>query len=138
MAALCSAVCREPIATALFSSGISAVPIFTEGLLSRSIDFETLSHETGSVESARARLGALFAAADLHRHPVPARPDAAVIISGRRDGYVFPETVASLHAHWLGSELRWLDTGHAGALVLNGESLRAAARDAMKRLRARA
>ena len=134
MAALCAAVSREPIAVAIFAAGASAVPIFTEGLLSRSVDFETLARTSGSERAARERLASLFEGADLDRHPPPIRSDAAVIVAGRRDGYVKPESIRQLASHWRGSEVRWLDTGHAGALVLHPHMLIAAARDAMRRL----
>ncbi|WP_437669105.1 alpha/beta hydrolase family protein [Sorangium sp. So ce131] len=129
-AALAAAVTARPLAVAVFGVGRSAVPVFTEGMLSVSVELEAL----GGPSAARARLGALFGVADLDRHPAPRRPDAAVIVGGRRDGYVFPEQVEALHAHWRASELRWLDTGHAGVVVYEGEALRRAARDAMERL----
>ncbi|MFT3772188.1 MAG: alpha/beta hydrolase family protein [Minicystis sp.] len=129
MAALVAAVTPRPIAAAVFAAGASGVPVFNEGLLSRGIDFEALGGAR-----ARERIARIFGLADLHRHPVPRRPDAALLVAGRRDGYVFAAEVAALHARWPGSELRWVDTGHAGALLFRGEVLRRAARDAMSRL----
>ncbi|WP_437599600.1 alpha/beta hydrolase family protein [Sorangium sp. So ce590] len=129
-AALAAAVTARPLAVAVLGAGRSVVPVFTEGMLSVSVEFEAL----GGASAARARLGALFGAADLDRHPAPRRSDAVVIVGGRHDGYVFPEQVEELHALWRASELRWLDTGHAGAVVYQGEALRRAAVDAMERL----
>ncbi|WP_438029930.1 alpha/beta hydrolase family protein [Sorangium sp. So ce233] len=129
-AALAAAVTARPLAVAVIGAGRSVVPVFTEGMLSISIEFEAL----GGAAAARTRLGALFGAADLDRHPAPRRLDAAVIVGGRHDGYVFAEQVEELHALWRASELRWLDTGHAGAVVYQGEALRRAAVDAMERL----
>ncbi|WP_437626893.1 alpha/beta hydrolase family protein [Sorangium sp. So ce1151] len=129
-AALAAAVTARPLAVAVIGAGRSVVPVFNEGILSGCIEREAL----GGAAAARARLGALFGIADLDRHPAPRRPDAVVIVGGRRDGYVFAEQVAALHALWRASELRWLDTGHAGAVVYQGEALRRAARDAMERL----
>lgn len=129
MAALVAAVTPRPLAAAVFAAGSSGVPVFTEGLLARGLDFDALG------PGARARLGRVFGAADLHRHPAPRRPDAAVLVAGTRDAYVFAAQVAALHARWPGSDLRWVNTGHAGALLLRPEVLRRAARDAMDRLR---
>jgi hypothetical protein len=88
----------------------------------------------GGGAAGRARLADLFGEADLDRHPPPRRRDAVVIVGARRDGYVFPDQVEALHALWGTSELRWLDTGHAGAFMLHGDALRRAALDAMRRL----
>ena len=129
MAALVAAVTPRPLAAAIFATGSVAGPVFTEGLLARGIDFAALGGDPG-----RARLAQIFGVADLARHPVPRRLDAVVMVAGRRDGYVFTEQVEALHARWPGSELRWLDTGHVGALVLHAEALRRAALDAMERL----
>jgi hypothetical protein len=119
MAALVAAASHDDdIAVAIFAAGASAVPIFTEGRLSRSVDFETLSVKEGTVERARERLGAIFAHADLERHPIPHCTDATIIVGGRRDGYVHPRTIDRLGSHWRGSEIRWIDTGHAGALAM--------------------
>lgn len=128
MAALVAAVTPRPIAAAVFAAGRSGVPVFTEGLLSRGIDHAALG------ASARARLGEIFGVADLDRHPTPRRPEAAVLVGARRDGYVRAAEVTALHHAWPGSELRWLDTGHAGGLLFRGDELRRAARDAMARL----
>jgi dienelactone hydrolase len=129
-AALAAAVTERPLAVAIFGAGRSPVPVFTEGKLSQRVDFEALGGEA----AGRARLAALFGAADLDRHPAPRRRDAVVIVGGRRDGYVFAEQVEALHALWRTSELRWLDTGHAGAFIYHRDALRRAALDAMWRL----
>jgi Alpha/beta hydrolase domain containing 18 len=129
-AALAAAVVSRPLAVAVLGAGRSVVPVFTEAMLSRDIEFAAL----GGGESARARLADLFGHADLDRHPPPRRLDAVVIVGAKRDGYMFPEQVKALHALWPASELRWLDTGHAGALVYHRDALRRAAVDAMARL----
>jgi hypothetical protein len=128
MAALVAAVTPRPLAAAIFAAGLSPVPIYTEGLLSRGIVFEALG------ERARERFQAIFGVANLDRHPLPRRLDATILVAGRRDGYVHAAQVEALHRHWPGSELRWLDTGHAGGLLLGAKHLRRAAEDAMHRL----
>ncbi|APR77755.1 Hypothetical protein A7982_03102 [Minicystis rosea] len=129
MAALVAALTPEPVAAAVFAAGASGVPVFNEGLLSRGIDFAALGGDR-----ARDRIARVFGLADLQKHPVPRRPEAALLVAGRRDGYVFATQVDALHARWPGSELRWVDTGHAGALLFHGDVLRSAARDAIHRL----
>lgn len=135
MAALVAARWPRPIAAAILGAGRSAVPVFTRGLLSRSIDFARLGRRSGGgAEEARERLGRYIAELDLDRHPLPRCPAAAVIVGARRDGYVSPDEVQKLHDLWRGSELRWLSTGHAGALVQHAEALRRGAVEAMGRL----
>ena len=134
MAAIVAARSPRPIASAIFAAGLSPVPVFTRGFLSYSIDFARLGRGAGGKERAREELGRYMAAGDLNRHPVPLCPEAAVIIGAKRDGYVFPDQVQRLHELWKGSEVRWLPTGHAGALMHNAEALRQAAVDAMRRL----
>jgi hypothetical protein len=130
-AAMAAAVTRRPLAVAVLGAGRSAVPVFTRGKLSRSIEFDAL----GGYEAACPRLAHLFGGADIDRHPPLVRPDAAVIVGARRDGYVFAGEVLALHALWARSELRWIDTGHAGAFAIHGGALRRAALEAMARLR---
>lgn len=134
MAALVAAVTPRPLAAAVFAAGRSAGPVFTEGLLSTGLDFEALGVGHGGVEGAKERLRAIFGAADLERHPRPRCASAVVLVAGRRDGYVFTREVEALHALWGESELRWVDSGHAGTLLFHGEALRRAAVDAMGRL----
>ncbi|WIA15788.1 hypothetical protein OEZ85_002401 [Tetradesmus obliquus] len=43
---------------------------------------------------------------DVTRYPTPVRPDAAVLVAARHDGYVDMASVQALQAHWPGSELR--------------------------------
>jgi dienelactone hydrolase len=130
MAALVAAVTPRPLAAAIFAAGLSGGPVFTEGLLSLGIDWAALGGD-----GARARIARIFGVADLDRHAPPRRPEAAVLVAGRSDGYVFAEQVEALHARWRGSELRWVESGHAGTLLLRPEVLRRAAEDAMDRLR---
>uniref|UniRef100_A0A383VX58 Uncharacterized protein n=1 Tax=Tetradesmus obliquus TaxID=3088 RepID=A0A383VX58_TETOB len=101
---------------------------------------------------------------DVTRYPTPVRPDAAVLVAARHDGYVDMASVQALQAHWPGSELRlvarlpvrplaastlrcnrahWpgselrlVDGGHVSAFLLHQEAFRAALRDSLARLEA--
>ncbi len=130
MAAVVAALARQPLAAAIFAAGRSAVPIFTEGLLADGIDFAAL----GGRGPGCGRIASLFSLIDLDRLAPPERPDAAVLVAAKRDGYVFADEVDALATCWRGSELRWVDTGHAGALLFHASTLRQAAVDALARL----
>uniref|UniRef100_A0A383VY68 Uncharacterized protein n=1 Tax=Tetradesmus obliquus TaxID=3088 RepID=A0A383VY68_TETOB len=73
---------------------------------------------------------------DVTRYPTPVRPDAAVLVAARHDGYVDMASVQALQAHWPGSELRLVDGGHVSAFLLHQEAFRAALRDSLARLEA--
>lgn len=123
------ATCEErALATALFAAAASPVPVFLEGLLSRSVDFAALGGE-----DPRARLAELLSPADLLLHAVPKSAATTVIVAGKHDGYVSPDQSRRLHEHWQGSELVWVETGHPGLVLRHGEVLRAAARRAFRR-----
>lgn len=137
LAALVAATTSRPIASAIFAAGRSGVPVYTQGLLARSIDYATLGRSEGGAPGAKARFATLFAGGDVAAYPLPTRADAAVLVASRSDGYVLASEVEALHAHWPGSALTWLDTGHAGAWLFERAALRRAAVEAMSRLSAR-
>ncbi|XXY50691.1 alpha/beta hydrolase family protein [Sorangium sp. So ce269] len=134
IAALVAARWPGPLAAAILGAGLSSVPVFVRGLLSRWVDFEQLGRGHGGAEEARQMLARYIEVIDLDRHPLPRCPAAAVIVGARHDGYVSADEVQRLHEHWRGSEVRWLLTGHAGAVVRHAEALRRATVEAMERL----
>jgi dienelactone hydrolase len=134
MAAITAAVCPFPLACAALATGASAAPIYTQGLLSWSIDLVALAGETGVQPEASERLRRLIGAADLTRHAPPLRADAAVLVGCERDGYVLPAEIQRLHEYWPGSDLRWLRAGHVTAVIRDRGFLRGAVSDAIQRL----
>jgi hypothetical protein len=131
MAALVAALSKEPVAVAALAAGTTPAPVFTRGLLSRSVAFRALGEGHGGEEGARLRLASLFGLADVSRLSPPVRPEAAVVVGFLRDGYVAREDTAALHAHWPKSTLRWVDAGHVSALLFHREALRTAVADAL-------
>jgi Alpha/beta hydrolase domain containing 18 len=129
MAALTAAVSPMPLACAALATGASASAIYTRGLLSWSVDLDTLGGDV-----ARDRLRTLFDVADITNFPPPIRVDAAVVSGCTRDGYVLQSETELLHRHWQGSELRWIDAGHFSALMTQRQALRACVEQAVERL----
>jgi hypothetical protein len=123
MAAITAAVTPIPVGCAALATGASASMIYTRGLLSWSVDLDALDGATVGRAPARERLHQLFEVADVTRYPVPLRPDAAVIVGCKRDGYVLNCETERLHRHWRGSELRWIPAGHFSALVTSRRAL---------------
>lgn len=130
MAAITAAITPFPVACAALATGASAAPIYTKGLLSWSVNLDALAVEPGRQLAARERLHQLIEAADLTRHALPMRVDAAIVVGGAKDGYVLAEETQRLHDYWSGSTLRWLPAGHVTALMFFRGALRDAVADA--------
>nr|WP_246357253.1 alpha/beta hydrolase family protein [Pyxidicoccus fallax] len=134
MAALAAVLFPEPLAVAALAAGASPVPVFTRGLLSWSIRFEELDGSRRDAERARERLGHIFDLANLMKFPPPRQPGAAILLACRKDGFVPGAETRALHAHWTGSELRWVNAGHVSAILTERAALRAAVRDSLARV----
>ena len=130
MAAITAAVCPFSVACAALATGASASSIYTNGLLSWSVDLDALGGGANLRAATRQRLEQLFNVADLTRYPQPIRVDAAVIAGCTRDGYVASSETERLHRHWQGSTLRWIPAGHFSALVTSAPTLRECVADA--------
>ena len=123
MAAITAAVTPFPIACAALATGASASTIYTRGLMSWCVDFDSLAVEPAQRSDAQERLHRFFDAADITNYPVPIRVDASIILGCTRDGYVLRRETERLHQHWAGSTLRWLNAGHFSALVTSRKTL---------------
>jgi hypothetical protein len=123
MAALTAAVSPEPVACAALATGASAAAVYTRGLLHWSVDFRNLPPQSPDGRKARQRLHQLFLPADITQHPPPMRVDAAVIAGCQRDAYILQSETERLYAHWKGSTLRWLQSGHFSAPLTCRRSL---------------
>lgn len=135
LAALVAATHAAPTGVAALAAGAAPGPVFTEGALSWSIDFDDLGRRAGTTASgARARLGEVFAIADLRRYPPPLRGDAAFVVGSEGDAYVPEAETRALHAHWPESTLRWMGGGHISSVWAGRHVLRSAVCDALERV----
>ncbi len=128
MAALAGALYGGELAIAAFATGACPSPIYTRGLLSRSVAFDALGPR------AAERLCALFDRGDLARLPPPARPRAAALVAMAHDGYVSRGEVERLADHWRGASIRFEDAGHVTGVVLRSAALRRAVASAFDQL----
>ncbi len=126
MAAGTAALWPGPLATACCITPHSAQVIFTEGILKRQVAWEVMGAAPDPVERVRG----LLAVTDLCSLPPPRRPDAAVIVAGRRDAYIPAYSPVRLQRHWPGSVLRWLDSGHVTAFLFHRRTFVRAVREA--------
>jgi pimeloyl-ACP methyl ester carboxylesterase len=134
MAAITAAVTPLPIACAALATGASASSIYTEGLLSWSVDLERLGNSANGHSPARERLQQLFDLADVTKYRPPMKVEAAVVSGCIGDGYVLQRETERLHRHWKGSTLRWIRGGHFSALFTQRQALRECVEEAVERL----
>jgi len=134
MAALTAAVTPMPVACAALATGASASAIYTRGMLSWSVDFDTLGGGAAGSTAARDRLRKLFDIADVSCYRPPVRADATIVSGCIRDGYVLQSETERLHRHWKRSTLRWIDAGHFSALLTQRRALCECVEEAVARL----
>jgi len=134
MAAITAAVSPFPVACAALAAGASAASVYTRGLLSWGVDFDSLGGGPAQRAEAQERLQRLYEAADITRYGSPVRTDAAVIGGCTRDGYVLRSETERLHRHWPGSTLRWLPAGHFSALMTSRKALCDCVTEAIEKL----
>lgn len=135
IAALVGALVREdrPFAVVPVAAGLSPAPIYTVGLLARSVAWSALAREAGGTENARRTLAELLDHASLGRLPSPVSSDAAIVVGCTRDGFVPRVETEALARHWR-AELRWIEGGHVSGLALGARVMRRAVTDALARL----
>ncbi len=130
VAALVSSTMPFPVATAPLAASYSPAPVYLDGALRGGIDWTALGGES----SAEVRLREALLKASVLDRPAPDHARHAVLVSARSDGYVPPTATRALHAHWPGSELRWVGAGHATLLWLHKSALATAIEDSFLRL----
>lgn len=130
IAALVSSTMPFPIATAPLAASYSPAPVYLDGALRGGIDWAAL----GGAASAAPRLREMLLSASVLDRPAPDHARHAVMVSARSDGYVPPTATRALHAHWAGSELRWVRAGHATLLWMHKGALATAIEDSFLRL----
>lgn len=130
MSALVSSTMPFPVATAPLAAAYSPSPVYLDGALRGGIAWNAL----GGVEAAESRLREALLSASVLDRPAPEHAKYAVLVSARSDGYVPPASTEMLHAHWPGSELRWIGGGHASLLWFHKAALATAIADSFDRL----
>jgi hypothetical protein len=133
MAALAAALVDFPVALGPVAAPHSARAVFLDGLLRRAPAWSALAGIEG-VESARTRLTDVLEASSVTHQPPPHADGSAIILAAREDGYVAFDHAERIHAHWPGSEMRWIPGGHVSGYVTSVPQVRAALVDAFARL----
>ncbi|MGC4116220.1 MAG: alpha/beta hydrolase family protein [Myxococcales bacterium] len=134
MTAVVAATVPFGVAAVPLAASASPARVFTEGALRVWPALRALTADGEDVETARARLRAWLARFDATRLPAPRAPRAAIVVGTRADGFVPPQEMERIAAHWR-CELRWLAGGHASAYLFHRDEMRRAVADAIERLR---
>jgi pimeloyl-ACP methyl ester carboxylesterase len=111
IAALVGALSAEGTAIAALAASHSPAPVWLDGVIRYIVDWGALGGPDAAAR-LRTELGRATVLAVAPR-PHTAR---AIIVGGTQDGYIPKSAVADLHAHWPGSELRWIKAGHASMI----------------------
>jgi len=130
MAAFGAALTPFPVRVVPRGAGAAAEPIFCHHALSKAMRWDRLADEAGSLEAAQKLFAECLDPVRVDRFSPPVDPTLAILVSARRDGFVPAEEAERLHAHWAGSELRWLEAGHVTSAVLHYARHRRAILDA--------
>ena len=128
ISALIGAATTRRVAVAPLAASPSPAPVWFEGSIRHTIDWAAL----GGRDHA-PRLRAVLDGGSALRLPPTANTAAAVIVGATRDGYIPAAATRSLHRHWAGSELRWVEGGHATLLWRRRPALVKAILDAFDR-----
>jgi esterase/lipase len=126
IAALVAATHPGPLVAVPMAPSPSPAVVFTEGLLSRFVDWKALG-------SSPSDLAAVLDRASVLALPPPVRSDLAIIVATRGDGYIPAHAAEAIHRHWEGSELRWETGGHLSMATMARTHLSQAVVDGFNR-----
>ena len=125
--------CPFPVAAIPCAAGLSPAPVFVEGALSTSIEWDSLSRASGGERAARERLAEILHAVADYLIGAP-KPKVAILVAAKHDGFVQASQVEALARAWPDAELRWVEGGHISAYVRHQSVMRRAITDALARL----
>jgi hypothetical protein len=134
LATVTGALTSFPLAIVPCVAPHSGVPVFTEGLFSRSCDWTKLGSSVGGVDCARQRFRDLLKFTGVETFP-PGKPTDSIISVAAIDDRVVPKHSSEMILrHLSGTEIRWVSGGHVSSILFQREAFRVALADAIYRL----
>jgi alpha-beta hydrolase superfamily lysophospholipase len=130
LAATVGATLDLPMAIAPLAAAHAPAAVFTEGVIRNAVAWDALGR------GGRGRLAEVLLRPSLLRVPPTVSTRHAVLVAATGDGFVSPGVTEAIHAHWPGSELRWVRAGHATLLWRRIDVLVGAIVDAFARSKA--
>lgn len=113
IAGFVTATVDVPVASAPVAAAYSPGPVFIDGVLRHTIDWEALG---GKTEENVETLSRFLHAPSILKFPAPAHAATAVLLAATRDGFVPTGAASAVHRHWPGSKMDWVNAGHATLL----------------------
>jgi hypothetical protein len=112
---------RVPWPIDLVAAGLpmSGSHVAAQGLLRRLVCWEAL----GGAHDGVTALTRAYDSVALHHFGPPVDASRAHLIGFCRDGIVPASSTRAIHAHWPGSSLSWVDTGHVGGFLRSHHAL---------------
>ncbi len=109
-----------PVAAAPLAGSHSPAPVFLDGILRVSIDWDALGGDTPDTAAA---LGEYLGSASALDHRPSSYLKAAVLVAATNDGFVPTAAVQAVHRHWPGSKMDWVHAGHGSLLLRHKDRL---------------
>lgn len=129
IAAMIGAISAQPVAIAALAASHSPGPVWLDGVISNTVRWDALDGENPT-----ERLRTVMSKASVLLIPAEPHTAAAIIVGASGDGYIPQSAVQALHDHWPGSELRWVNAGHASMIWRHKDALAEAIDDSFGRL----
>ncbi|MBK8397247.1 MAG: alpha/beta hydrolase family protein [Leptospiraceae bacterium] len=108
----------------------SGSPVYTDGLLSKVCDWNSLQNElVGTKKDARIFMREILDCSDIRTFPKPKRPDAVVIVGAKNDAYIPQYSTEIIKEHLPEATLRWVSQGHVGSFLFCAKDFRNAVKD---------
>ncbi|KAH9143614.1 hypothetical protein AeRB84_012407 [Aphanomyces euteiches] len=145
-AAMTAALCPFDVGVASWIAPPSAVPAFTQGLLSRScnwqslheredlavidhllsnqVDYYTTNAEDEIAAQVKKRLAAFLSITNIENFPTPRRPDAVVFSQATEDQYIGDNAMQweNLRRRWPGAQFRRVKAGHVSGILFETQA----------------
>jgi hypothetical protein len=129
-AAMTAALSQLEVGAVSYLGPHSAAPVFTQGLLSKFIEWKCLQRELGEGgDSAMQVMERFLALTDIANFPSPHRPDRAVFVVAAEDQYVPSDECSKRwlemqQTRWHGSQVVVVPGGHVSATVFGSHNFR--------------
>ncbi|MEO5668553.1 MAG: alpha/beta hydrolase family protein [Bdellovibrionota bacterium] len=128
VAALVGAQSEFPVAIASSLAAHAPDEVLARGLLSCFVEWNALKSADGI--DAKDRLRDLFKVGDVTEFAAPQAPRAAYLLGAKKDAVIPRDSIARIHDHWPGSQLRWIPGTHVTSIFAHSRAFRRLIRDA--------
>jgi hypothetical protein len=123
-AALVASLCQIELSSVTLVAPHSGIPVFTEGLFSRLVDWNALGAKSSDELSMKAKLRDILAFTSIEHLPPPTYDSRLVTLAARHDKVVPRYSFETYARHWKNSTIHWLRGGHVSSIAFHKETMR--------------